>query len=239
MLDKSRTPQSHELAAFLSTLQVADLPERAAELLKLCLLDTVGCALGGHATEAGAVVDQFLCRTGQGGSCTVIGSAVAAAPEAAALANGVLAHALVFDDLHRHAKLHPGVATIPAALAAAEFSGASGEMLLLALAAGYETTARIGVAIDMASHRHKGWRATGTAGSFGAATAVARLLNLNADAFHHALAAAAALWRCPATFRWPGKAGAASATPPAALSGSLLQRGRASDPHSRFERLIF
>jgi 2-methylcitrate dehydratase PrpD len=44
----------------------------------------------------------------------------------------------------------------------------------------------------MASHRHKGWRATGTAGSFGAAAAAARTLKLNAEATHHALAAAAA-----------------------------------------------
>src|SRR6516165_1815263 len=131
-------------------------------------------------------------KRGDGGSCTVIGWASRAATEVAALANGVLAHALVFDDLHRHAKLHPGVATIPAALAAAELINASGEAFLLALAAGYETAARLGVAIDMASHRHKGWRATGTAGSFGAAAAAACILNLGTEAFHHALAVAAA-----------------------------------------------
>jgi 2-methylcitrate dehydratase PrpD len=192
MLDMPKAPQSQQLAGFLATLQLADLPPRAPELLKLCLLDTVGCALGGYATDAGAVMTRFLHRSGRGGSCTVIGTSSPSSPEAAALANGVLAHALVFDDLHRHAKLHPGVATIPAALAAAELAHASGEKLLLALAAGYETTARVGVAIDMASHRHKGWRATGTAGSFGAAAAAARVFDLEAEAFHHALAAAAA-----------------------------------------------
>jgi 2-methylcitrate dehydratase PrpD len=185
-------PQSHELASFLAGLQLADLPQRAPELLKLCLLDTIGCAFGGYSTDAGKVAERYLKRAGDGGSCTVIGSASRAAPEAAALANGVLAHALVFDDLHRHAKLHPGVATIPAALAAAELANVSGETLLVAIAAGYETTARVGVSIDMASHRHKGWRATGTAGSFGAAGAAARALNLGAEAFHHALAVAAA-----------------------------------------------
>jgi 2-methylcitrate dehydratase PrpD len=173
-------------------MQLTDLPTRATRLLKLCLLDTIGCALGGQNTEAGKVTERYLRRTGDGGSCTVIGSASRAAPEVAALANGMLAHALVFDDLHRHAKLHPGVATIPAALAGAEVAGASGAAFLLAVAAGYETIARVGVAIDMASHRHKGWRATGTAGSFGAAAAAARVLHLGAEAFHHALAVAAA-----------------------------------------------
>ena len=192
MPEMTRTPQSRELAHFLAGLQLSDLPAGAPELLKLCLLDTIGCAFGGHNTEAGKVTKRYLKRVGNSGSCTVIGSTSGAAPEVAALANGVLAHALVFDDLHRHAKLHPGVATIPAALAAAELINASGEAFLLAIAAGYETTARVGVAIDMASHRQKGWRATGTAGSFGAAAAAARVLNLPAEAFHHALAAAAA-----------------------------------------------
>jgi len=192
MLEMPRVPQSQKLARFLAGLQLVDLPPCARELLKLCLLDTIGCAFGGYDTEAGKVIERYLKRTGAGGSCTMIGSARGIAPEAAALANGVLAHALVFDDLHRHAKLHPGVATIPAALAAAELTNASGEALLLAIAAGYETTARVGVAVDMASHRHKGWRATGTAGSFGAAAAAARVLNLGAEAFHHALAVAAA-----------------------------------------------
>ena len=192
MLEMTRTPQSQEFARFLAGLQLTDLPAQATELLKLCLLDTIGCAFGGQSTKAGKVTERYLRRTGDGGSCTVIGWSSRAAPEVAALANGVLAHALVFDDLHRHAKLHPGVTTIPAALAAAELTSASGEAFLLALAAGYETTARVGVAINMASHRHRGWRATGTAGSFGAAAAAACILNLRAEAFHHALAVAAA-----------------------------------------------
>jgi 2-methylcitrate dehydratase PrpD len=191
-LVRSETPQSHKLASFLFNLQIADLPEKAATLLKLCLLDTVGCALGGRETEPGAVIGRMHSSLDQGGKCTVIGSPARAGPETAALANGVLAHALVFDDLHRHAKLHPGVTTVPAAWAIADLVGASGATFLSALAAGYETTARVGVAVGMASHRKKGWRATGTAGSFGAAAAAARVMELDRDAFHHALAAAGA-----------------------------------------------
>ena len=112
MLKMTGTPQSHQLARFLAGLQLTDLPPSAPELLKLCLLDTIGCAVGGHNSEAGKVTERYLKRVGNSGSCTVVGSASRAAPEVAALANGVLAHALVFDDLHRHAKLHPGVAVI-------------------------------------------------------------------------------------------------------------------------------
>jgi 2-methylcitrate dehydratase PrpD len=44
----------------------------------------------------------------------------------------------------------------------------------------------------MASHRHLGWRATGTCGSFGAAAAAARALKLDARSSHQAQSAAAA-----------------------------------------------
>jgi 2-methylcitrate dehydratase PrpD len=192
MLAKPKMPGSQKLADFLFNLQTADLPEKGLTLLKLCLLDTVGCALGGRATEPGAVIDRMLRKWSNNSKCIVIGSPVGAGPEMAAMANGVLAHALIFDDLHRHAKLHPGVATIPAAWAVADLAGASGSTFLAALAAGYETAARVGVAIGMASHRKQGWRATGTVGSFGAAAAAARTFRLNADEFHHAIAIASA-----------------------------------------------
>ena len=92
MPEMTRTPQSHELARFLACLQLTDLPGDAPELLKLCLLDTIGCAFGGHNTEAGKVTKRYLKRASNSGSCTVIGSTSGAAPEVAALANGVLAH---------------------------------------------------------------------------------------------------------------------------------------------------
>lgn len=128
-----------------------------------------------------------------GGPCTVIGAGSRASPESAALANGTLAHALIFDDLHRQAKLHPGVAVIPAALAAAERVQADGARFLTGVAVGYEAAARTGIAIGMAAHRARGWRATGTCGSFGAAVAAASVLGSDdAGAMHDAIAFAAA-----------------------------------------------
>ena len=184
-------PQSRLLAACLSKLQLADLPPEAPALLKLCLLDHLGCLIGGLGTRTAAVMHRFAEMSGPG-RCSIAGLRQPAPPEVAALTNGTIAHTLVFDDLHRHAKLHPGVAVIPAALAAAEMAGADGRALLVAIAAGYEATARVGVALGMASHRVKGWRATGTAGSFGAAAAAARLWDLGAEQMHDAFACASA-----------------------------------------------
>lgn len=182
---------SRRLAAYLSRMTLADIPDEATRLLKLCLLDTLGCAFGALATEPARVIAQYAARPRHAGPCSVIGG-TPASPEVAAMANGTLSHILIFDDLHRHAKLHPGVAVIPVALAAADLARLDGKTLLTAIAVGYEMTARVGVAVGMAAHRGKGWRATGTCGSFGAAMAAARVLGLGADASHHALAAAAA-----------------------------------------------
>ena len=60
----------------------------------------------------------------------------------AALGNAVLFHLRVQDDAH--ACGHFGAVVLPAALAVAEETGASGAALLAAVVAGYETALRIG-----------------------------------------------------------------------------------------------
>ena len=184
-------PHSRALASYLAQLQLSDLPSEAVKLLKLCVLDHFGCAIGALGGEV-AKIALGIAGAAAGGPCAAIGLRARTGPEAAALANGMLSHALIFDDLHRHAKLHPGVAVIPAALAMAESAQDGGGEFLMGVAAGYEATARVGVAIGMASHRLNGWRATGTCGSFGAAAAAARVLDLDGETSHHALACAAA-----------------------------------------------
>ena len=184
--------RSAELAAYLAGLKLGDLPADAVTLLKICLVDHIGCAIGGLGTGAAATGRGLLAGAGiTGGACTVVGGGTAD-PASAALVNGILSHVLIFDDLHRRSKLHPGVVVIPAALAAAELAQADGATLLAAIAAGYEAAARVGIAVDMSAHRLKGWRATGTCGSFGAAAAAGRALGLTGEQLHHAFAATAA-----------------------------------------------
>lgn len=185
--------RSFRLAAFAAGLSWKELPLEAADLLKLCVLDHFGCALGALGSEpARAALGAARRSSAGGGACTLIGQTLRSDPATAALANATLSHILIFDDLHRKAKLHPGVCVVPAALAACELSGADGGTFLAAVAAGYETAARLGVAVGMAEHRLRGWRATGTCGSFGAAAAASRAFGHGAAILHHALAAAAA-----------------------------------------------
>ncbi len=118
-----------------------------------------------------------------------LGNGRAATARAAALYNGTAAHAAEVDDSFRDAMYHPGAATIAAALAASQDTGANGLDFLRALVLGYEVSTRIGVVMGRPHYRF--WHNTGTVGAFGAAAAASGALKLGARPFAHALATAA------------------------------------------------
>ncbi len=93
--------------------------------------------------------------------------------------NGILSHTLEMDDTHAEGVIHPGCVVIPAAIAVAEKTGASGRDLLTAIIVGYEVAVRVAIAVGPVSHRMKSWHATGTCGAIGAAAAAGRLLGLD------------------------------------------------------------
>src|SRR2546421_391347 len=57
----------------------------------------------------------------------------------------------------------------------------SGRDLLVALAAGFEITTRVGIGIDYPQFRARGWHGPGVFGPFGVAAAVGRLLRFDAE----------------------------------------------------------
>ncbi|MGB2251450.1 MAG: MmgE/PrpD family protein, partial [Candidatus Puniceispirillaceae bacterium] len=65
----------------------------------------------------------------------------------AAFLNGASAHTSEFDDIFRDGGLHPGCATIAAALSVAQKHDLSGEIFLRAVIAGYEVSSRISAAM--------------------------------------------------------------------------------------------
>jgi 2-methylcitrate dehydratase PrpD len=89
------------------------------------------------------------------------------------------------DDIFRDALYHPGVTTIPAALAVAETEDASGDQLLRAIVTGYEVATRIATVMGRAHYRY--WHNTATNGSFASAVTAASLLNLDRDRIANAI----------------------------------------------------
>ncbi len=112
-----------------------------------------------------------------------------ASVRAAALINGAAAHTVEVDDIFREGIYHPGAPTIAAALALAQSRQVSGEAFLRAVIVGYEISTRIAEAMGRAHYRY--WHNTGTIGCFGAASAAAEVLGVDAKRFAHALATVA------------------------------------------------
>jgi 2-methylcitrate dehydratase PrpD len=88
--------------------------------------------------------------------------------------------------------VHPGAVLVPAALAAAQETGASGRDLLAAIVAGAEVLCRIGKATRHSAET-RGFHAPGLTGPFGAAIAAGRLLGLDGGAMAQALGIAGSL----------------------------------------------
>lgn len=175
-----------QLAEFIAGLDFSSIPTETAHQVKLAFLDGIGCAFYGLSTPWGAIVADLAKERGQRPEATVIGAGFAADLEYAVMANGTLIHSFDFDDYH-NAKLHPAAAVSPAALAVAEKDGLSGQQLLIALVAGYETMIRISLGTGPNASRLRGWHLTGTCGTFGAAAAAAKLKEFDANLTQNAL----------------------------------------------------
>jgi 2-methylcitrate dehydratase PrpD len=108
----------------------------------------------------------------------------------AALINGTSSHVFDFDDTHLKTVIHPSGPVAAAILALAERTPVRGEDFVHAFVLGVEAECRIGNAVYPA-HYDVGWHITGTAGVFGAAAAVGRLIGLDEQQMVWALGIAA------------------------------------------------
>ena len=160
--------------------------------------DIIGIALAASGMEPARVVSAVVESWGGEGQASVIGRDGRYPAASAALVNGTLAHALDYDDTHLPSVLHPSAAVVPAALAAAEASGASGRDLLAAVAAGDELAVRVGMAgydekLGNSVFFEKGLHATSIAGTLGGALAAAMLCGFDEEGIGHAVAISASM----------------------------------------------
>jgi len=199
---------TRELSAWCAAIAPASVPEAVLRRATALTLDLVGNMVRARhdAESTPALVAAVRALGLSGGEATVFGDPIRYTPAGAALLNGALGHSLDFDDTHAAASLHPGAPVIPAALAAAELSRASGADTLAAIVAGYEVTCRLALALPAAEHYDRGYHPTATCGAFGAAAAAGRVLGLDAagiaDAFGIALSQAAGSLQFLANGAW-------------------------------------
>lgn len=161
-----------------------DLREKAKDLL----LDHLGVMLAGAAEEESArVAFEYAASLGGSGKARLFRrDAPAVSAEAAAFAHATAAHSIEMDDVHNASSLHPGVVSIPAAVALAEECGSTGRDLLQAIIAAYEIVLRVGEAAGPSALYRRGFHPTAVCGVFSSAAAAGKLMGLSARQMLHA-----------------------------------------------------
>lgn len=178
-MDELRT-----LARFASGFRLDEAPADVVDRARYCVLDSLGSALGSARSEGIPAIVEELGRWSGGDSprsAALWGQSRRMDVFSAVLVNGMLAHALELDDVHTGSKSHVGAVVVPAAWTMADALDLSGRAFLEAVIVGYEAMARVGMAMDVASNRKRGWHTTGIIGTFGAAAAAAHALGLDEE----------------------------------------------------------
>ncbi len=168
---------SQELVDWAWSLRVADIPAPVRRTAARHLTDGVGCAIA--AVRTAAVPYATVLADGQGSS-TVLGHGRSSGAADAAFANGVLLHALDFDDTHAGGLVHATAAVLPALFAIGEETGVDGPQAMTAAIAGYETVTRIGQGVRHGFHA-RGFHATSVCGVFAATLVTALLRGLDRE----------------------------------------------------------
>jgi 2-methylcitrate dehydratase PrpD len=180
------------IAEFASRTGFADLPSEAVTQAKRAILDTLGVAIAGSVEPCARIAADVVRADAGRPVSTVIGQGFAAPARAAALVNGVAAHALDYDDVNSSMRGHPSPPLLPVLLAAGEETGATGAALIEAFVLGFEVECKIGRGLGMSHYPH-GWHATSTLGTLGAAVVAGKLYGLTRDQMVMALGIAVSL----------------------------------------------
>jgi 2-methylcitrate dehydratase PrpD len=180
---------TERLARAVRAARYEDLPAQVIRKAKDHLLFHLGSALAGREAPVGRTGLALARRLGGEGPCTIIGSGERATAVDAALANAA-AIISIGDDYLLPAGGHPGVVTIPAALALAEQEHRSGRELLRALVMGYETLGKL-AGLQWMWDAPVPQRSTIPFGAFGPAAAAIHLLRLDEARAANAIAYAA------------------------------------------------
>lgn len=186
-MDEERTPTlAQSLAEFAADVRQNGAPAEVSRSVTQRILDILGLCVAATELSTSTAVVELVAAQGGTPEAHVVGHPTAVPAAQAALANGVLAHSLDFDDTHLPSVLHPSAAVIPAALAVAEAVGADGNVLVDAVAVGLEVTVRLGMAgydeaLGNSVFFEHGQHATSICGAMGGAVAAGMLLGLTRD----------------------------------------------------------
>ncbi len=223
------------MADYAIGLRFEALSAATVHEVKRRIIDSLGCALGGWRAEPCAIARRVAGSVRSDTGATIWGTGIMTSLDWAAFANGCQVRYLDYNDTYLSKEpAHPSD-NIPAAIAVAEATGATGRELIAAIVIAYELQCRL---CDAASLRSIGWDHV-TYGPFSTALAAARLMKLDAPTTRHALGiagvASAALrqTRVGELSHWKGCAFASAARQ--GVFAAMLAREGMTGPSPIFE----
>ena len=183
------------LARFVSTLQVDQVPPEAQRVVRLMVMAVSGTGFAGVAEDGVQALRELLCEAKGEAQATLLVYGDKLPAHMAAQFNGTLCRALDYCDAMAPGP-HIGAALFPAALAASELvGGCTGAEFMAAMVAGAEVSSRL----NLSEAQYDGFDPTGIAVVFGAAAAASRILKLTPEQTLNALALA--FNRCGGSFQ--------------------------------------
>jgi 2-methylcitrate dehydratase PrpD len=170
--------ETKTLASYVLAGRFDDIPADVRHEASRSLVNFLGCALGGAPDVALDVAIRALSPYSGPRTASVLGRAERLDPLHASLMNGISSHVYDFDDTTPQNYIHPTSPVASALFAYASTTAVSGRDFVNAFVLGFEVESRVGNAVYPA-HYDAGWHITGTAGVFGAAAAIGKLLGLD------------------------------------------------------------
>ncbi|HEY7441037.1 MAG TPA: MmgE/PrpD family protein [Vicinamibacterales bacterium] len=182
--------ETKTLAEYVLASRLGETPGDVQHEARRALVNYVGCAVGGSLHPALDIAIRALGPFSGKPTAKVLGRSERLDPLHASLMNGISSHVYDYDDTTPQNYIHPSSPVASALFAYASANAVNGRDFLQAFIMGFEAESRVGNAV-FPSHYDAGWHITGTAGVFGAAVAIGRLLGLSVQQMIWAIGLAA------------------------------------------------
>ncbi|OPY73760.1 MAG: 2-methylcitrate dehydratase [Syntrophorhabdus sp. PtaU1.Bin058] len=177
---------SRQLAEEVLNFNSRDIPPHVIHQTERLILDTLGCAIGGYASDANRSLHKLIIELDGPKEATIVGSGVKTSCLNATLANGVMTRYLDYNDAvvieaenGFRVGYHPSE-VIPPILALAEKQGLSGLETIAAIILGYDLSNRFLEGIVGREMEQRGWNGD-TRGAYIMPFVAGRILGLDTE----------------------------------------------------------
>ncbi len=167
------------LSEYVAEAKFEDIPGNVVKHAKDCILDSVGCTIGGAALDHGKMMIDFYSELGGPPEATILATGEKLPCMHTAYVNSYLSNLLDFDDYAIGG--HLGATIIPPGLALAEKIRASGKDFITAVVIAYEALSRIAESIASSPERRAKVWGLATHQIFGSAIVACKLLKFNSE----------------------------------------------------------